>query len=380
MEDPVTITQASGISEPVPVPLDEVDRELSRQKNLTPRSKEQPVHRACMSNLVICCNKQEQFSPIAAVLPEVVAVHPSRVLLLVGDATAPTSAVKASVMVRQQRVGGHIACSEQIILEAHGQTSEHLPYAVRHLLIGDLPINLWWAAPIPPPLAGNLFYELVEQTQQVIYDSIGWTEPARGVAATAAWLAKFERRPGESRWRVASDLNWRRLKTWRRILGQALDSGEAAEATGSISEVLVEHGPHAVIQAWELVSWLASRLGWEVRAGRLQPGKELAWEVVARHGPLRLCIRRLADGPSEIRRLRIACKIANTPTAINLTVQDERRLAVEMEGLNAAPRTLNIKPYSYGELVGRQLSDRERDPVFRESMEVAQVLAKSVLG
>jgi hypothetical protein len=31
------------------------------------------------------------------------------------------------------------------------------------------------------------------------------------------------------------------------------------------------------------------------------------------------------------------------------------------------------------ELVGRQLSDRSRDPVFRESMAVAQVMAQSVL-
>jgi hypothetical protein len=31
-------------------------------------------------------------------------------------------------------------------------------------------------------------------------------------------------------------------------------------------------------------------------------------------------------------------------------------------------------------LISRQLSDRERDPVFRESMQVAQVMAKSLLS
>jgi hypothetical protein len=30
-------------------------------------------------------------------------------------------------------------------------------------------------------------------------------------------------------------------------------------------------------------------------------------------------------------------------------------------------------------LIGRQLSDRERDPVFHESMAVAQVMARSLL-
>ena len=47
------------------------------------------------------------------------------------------------------------------------------------VLIGDLPTNLWWTAATPPPLAGHLLYDLAENAQQIIFDSIGWTEPAR---------------------------------------------------------------------------------------------------------------------------------------------------------------------------------------------------------
>jgi hypothetical protein len=142
----------------------------------------------------------------------------------------------------------------------------------------------------------------------------------------------------------------------------------------------VEHGPHAVIQGWELLSWLAARLRWRVQGGRVQPGVEINWQAMAPHGTLKLRIRRLAEGPSEVRRLRIACTVDGTPSALNLVVQDERRLAVAIEGTQAVPRTVAVQPLSYAELVGRQLSDRERDPVFRESMAVAQVLAQSVLG
>src|SRR5207253_9666149 len=112
----------------------------------------------------------------------------------------------------------------------------------------------------------------------------GWAEPARGVAGTATWLARFEHAAGEGVWSVASDLNWRRLKYWRRLLGQALDPAAAPGALDSISEVLVEHGPHAVVQAWELVSWLAARLGWQVEAGAMQPGVEIDWQFAAPHG------------------------------------------------------------------------------------------------
>src|SRR5262249_43643488 len=147
--------------------------------------------------------------------------------------------------------------------------------AVRGLLVGDLPVNLWWAAPLPPPLGGPLLHDLTEHVQQIIYDSIGWPEPARGMAATAAWLATFERGRRPTPWPVVSDLNWRRLKFWRRLLGQALDPATAPGALDSITEVQVEHGPHAVIQAWELVSWLASRLGWLVQAGKVEPNVQI---------------------------------------------------------------------------------------------------------
>ena len=79
-------------------------------------------------------------------------------------------------------------------LHAAGAAVERLPFAVRALLIGDLPTNLWWASPQPPPLAGPLLYDLAEHAQQIIYDSLGWPDPVRGVAATASWLDQIERR------------------------------------------------------------------------------------------------------------------------------------------------------------------------------------------
>ena len=44
------------------------------------------------------------------------------------------------------------------------------------------------------------------------------------------------------------------------------------------------------------------------------------------------------------------------------------------------PRTLTVPALSSAEVVGRQLSDRERDLVFRDSMATAQVMAQSLVG
>ena len=141
----------------------------------------------------------------------------------------------------------------------------------------------------------------------------------------------------------------------------------------------VEHGPHAVVQAWELVSWLATRLGWRVQAGRLQEGVEIGWDVAAPHGPLHIRIVRLSEGRPVVYRLRIACTLEGKPGALNIVNEDGQHLTVVPEGIEAAPRTMVVKTEGLAELAGRQLSDREYDSIFHDSMAVAQTLAQSVL-
>jgi glucose-6-phosphate dehydrogenase assembly protein OpcA len=367
--------------EAVPVPLGDIERELSRQMRALQGVDETPVLRARMSNLVIFCDRQSTGETVAAQIPDVVAVHPARVILLIGESGPPEAEITAKVYVRAHRLGNRQqACTEQVTLQAAGSSVGRLTFAVRALEIGDLPTNLWWASPQPPPLAGPLLCELAEHAQQIIYDSLGWIEPPRAVAATATWIEQLDRESKTGRWRVASDLNWRRLKYWRRLLAQALDPASAPGATESINEILVEHGPHAVVQAWELMSWLSSMLGWQVLTGRVQPGVELAWRFASEHGEPRIRIRRLDQGPPEIRRVRITCKMEGKPVTLDLATESDLRLVGHLEGIDAAPRTVTVPKQTPAELIGRQLSDREPDPVFRQSMSVAQVFARSVLS
>jgi glucose-6-phosphate dehydrogenase assembly protein OpcA len=373
--------ETTPAAEPEGLPLSQVERELSRQMDAAKEPGESPVQRAHMSNLVIFTDRAETVARMNETIPGVVMLHPARVLLLVGLSGDGKDEIRGQVSVWCQRHrGGPKACCEQVTLHARGSAVERLPFATRGLVIGDLPTNIWWAVTQPPSLGGPLLHGLAEYAQQVIYDSIGWPDPARGVAATASWIERFESAPRDGRWHVASDLNWRRLKYWRRLLAQALDPNTAPDAIASITEVLVEHGPHAVVQALLLVSWLASRLGWKVEGSRVQPGVETAWKAAAAHGALRLRLRRLPEGPSEIRKVRIACAAAGKTSAFDFQVESEQRLAVVLEGESAAARTMTIPAQPLSELVARQLSDRERDPVFRESIAVAQTFARSVIG
>jgi glucose-6-phosphate dehydrogenase assembly protein OpcA len=334
-----------------------------------------------MSNLVIFCTSEEQAHTAAKVLPGIIALHPARTIMTVGDSPPGQSGISASVAVREIAVPEHRPfCTEQIKLNASGKALEKIPYAVRELLIGDLPTNLWWADLHPPSLAGPLMYELAEAAQQIIYDSLGWADPHRGIAATASWIAKLESDRTAVSWRTASDLNWRRLKYWRRLLSQSLDPAASPGVLDAITEVAVEHGPHGVTQAWQLVGWLASCLKWQVRGGHLDDGVEISWSVEASHGPLAVRIRRLREGPAEVCGVRIAYRSDSQTRRIELRKTDDQRLAAVVEGKNTEPRTVSARPQSVSEMLARQLSDREPDPLFHESMAVAQIFARSVLS
>jgi hypothetical protein len=62
------------------------------------------------------------------------------------------------------------------------------------------------------------------------------------------------------------------------------------------------------------------------------------------------------------------------------SIESSQRLSTYIEGSDTQPRTVTIPPASPVELIGRQLSDRERDPVFRDCMATATVMAQSLLG
>ena len=80
--------------------------------------------------------------------------------------------------------------------------------------------------------------------------------------------------------------------------------------------------------------------------------------------------------------MRLSCVLEGVPSTLVVTPEDEdRRLAVVVEGGDRVPRTVTALPQPLSELVGRQLSDRGADPIFRKTMSGVQALAPlTVLG
>ena len=333
---------------------------------------QEAVTRACMSNLVIFCSTDAQAQPILQHLPTIVRMHPARILLLVGEAISPDARLEAHVSALCHVTGGRRqVCSEHITVSAKGESIRLLPSVARPLLIADLPTTLWWASTEAPPLRPELFGELSELVDQVIYDSRGWPDPVRALIATARWAASDQTS------RFVADLAWRHLKPWRRLVSQALDPAVVPGALESIAEVVVDHGPHALPQSWLLVGWLACLLGWKPAGGKVEPGVEVTWRFESARGPLRVTIRRLSDGPPEVRTASIAWKSRGAGRR-TFSALEEGRLGV-FDGDSAVPSAvLTIPPRQTAPLVARQLSNRGRDTLFRSTLQVSRTMAEAL--
>jgi glucose-6-phosphate dehydrogenase assembly protein OpcA len=253
---------------------------------------------------------------------------------------------------------------------------------VRGLALGNLPTNLLWSSATPPAFDGPILHELAEHAEQLLYDSLGWSDPWHGLAKMAGWIGPFERPGGAGgRRRIVSDLAWRRLKPWRRLLGQALDPAVAPGALESIREIDLEHGPGGDVAACLTAGWLASSLGWRVESGRPRSGGECSWVLIAPHGRVNLRIGRREQGLSELHHVRISCSITTQNCLLDAQLDsDGRRLIVHPMGLEATPRSILIPRQTKATLVGQQLSDRERDFAFHRSVRLAGLLAKTLLG
>lgn len=360
-------------SEPRAVRLAAIERELARPWAAPEAAHEERAPRALMGNLIIVCRHAGEESGIAQEIPAIVSQYPSRVLLLVADAGSRSTEIEASVTIQERLRGtSRQVCGEVATIRAGAPTASRLASTVRAVLLGDLPTALWWATAEAPPLAGDLFVQLAALADQVIYDSFAWTDPLRQLVAMANWV-------GGKGSKVTADLAWRRPKLWRRIISQSLDPSVAPDALEAIREVHIEHGPHALTQAWLLTGWLAFRLGWAPRGGKVLPGPEVSWSFQWAHGTPRIEIKRLPEAAPDLRSIRILTRVNGRAVTFRFELEAPGRINVLADGLNDRTLGLTGPVHTRGQLVARQLPDLARDRLFESSMALARTMAETVL-
>jgi|RhiMetdeSRZDD1v2_1073273.scaffolds.fasta_scaffold32496_2 glucose-6-phosphate dehydrogenase assembly protein OpcA len=228
--------------------LAELWREIGRQH---------PVARAVMSNLVVVrersrsgampTNVEELVDQIP--LDEVVAQHPSRVVLIQHDRAPQTACAPSAISVGVVTYGPpHARYGVEEILVQSACAEQSLPSIVLRLLRGDVPTSVWWTDDLSrtPPLDA-----IVEMARQLVYDSRGWRDVRQGVLAVTRFF-------GRDRRLDLADLNWRRLTPLRHALIHACGATDLDHLRRTHVRIAHRAGEEAL--AWLAAGWLTARL------------------------------------------------------------------------------------------------------------------------
>jgi len=328
------------------------------------------VMRACMSNLIIYCDTKDEAVLIGKEIPVIVDIHPARVLLLIGNGQPKKGNTESNVSIYYTELNeGWQVCAERIDAIVTSEAVDRLPSIARSHLIGDLPITLWWASRLPPPDAGDIFFQLAELANQIIYDNMGWANPAKGVASTTRWVA------AQQDSKVVHNLAWRRISSWRKLISQVLDPQTAPDALNSLNLIEIEHGPHALAMTWLLVGWLASRLQWKAVDGKRLSDSELVWRFQHQQKEIKVIAKRRPSGEPLLYQLLFDWSRADRPGRICFQRLDHDRIGI-IEALSTVPsRVFSAHIPNRSALIAAQLAHRTREKIFEDALKASNAMS-----
>lgn len=227
------------------------------------------ISRALLTNLVVVVDEPRE-APMRLLLEALSARLPCRAFLVAVHKGNGPFATEVHGAARLHGKTRDIVL-EQIELKVPEDAFSRVPGVVRPLLVHDLPTRCYWAAPWPED--AHRFDSMAKMAELTILDSSRFLLPARELDAV-----EQRRRRG----RRLTDLEWMRLRPWRRALAEVFERATFREHVPT--EVTIRYGEAGVAGACLLGRWLESRLAATVVVEASgAPGQDLAG-VDLRHG------------------------------------------------------------------------------------------------
>lgn len=244
--------------------------------------------RTNLLTLVIYAGTKEEAMEAARSVISLPGRHPSRTLVVTAAPGTGEPRIDAELAAHCHTAPGleRQVCCEEVDLTIAGPPARHLHSIVAALLVPDLPVHLWWHAPVPQDQ--HLFRELVDYADRLILDSARLGPPVESLRGVADLAAAAPPRCS------TSDLNWGRTLPWREAVGRhsaslSLPSPFSARVTfvGSPGDPVPAH-------ALLLLGWLVTKGPPGQRpvisaapqdAASLRPGSLISLVIGPAHGP-----------------------------------------------------------------------------------------------
>lgn len=348
---------------------------------------ETAVLRARVANLLVYVSTDETLSDVHQLLNDVTAVHPSRVLAMLGlrEATDRDIDMWVESICQTDKRSGNVRLScEQITLKAQGKFVAELPSAALPLLAPDLSTFLWWRNALR--VSDRLLDKLLRASDRLIIDSAEFADPAND-------LLEIHKLYSDEDYRQVgvSDLNWARLTFWRELLADFYDVGAYRPLLDAIDSVRVDYvapelAETAVApQALFIAGWLASRLGWELAVE--QPNKAGDDQIsftFTRGGsgdPIKVELTRVERGarsPGKLVQVELrsskakAASFSVARSDDNLNLLAEARLGKDTH----RGRVLPVRNRSTAQLLCREMEILCNDQMYQEALAVAAEMLK----
>jgi glucose-6-phosphate dehydrogenase assembly protein OpcA len=382
---PVEIT---SLGEPKTVDPAAIEQELAQLwASAAEGETAHPVMRTCTLNLLVYLEGSSGVPSITAVTGRLTAQHPNRSIILIADPDSQPAELTAwvSAQCHLPRSGGKHVCCEQIIINAVGEQTRHLPGTAIPFLLPDLPVFLWWTD--PSGMKGETFKGLSQVANRVIVDSAQFQHPK------AQWsdLMSLSKENGL---RLAyGDLNWSRLNPWREMIAQFFDSFSCLAQLHQVDRMIIECRSHSrkvstiPAQPLLLAGWFTGRLGWKplpVRHHLVGLRHHLHFEKAGSEFRLEICLtEEEKENRGEItsvklwnsRRPGMEFRIRRTVNLDPVHNLEMWETVVQEEGKPTLQRHVAPQPLGDEYLLGDQLNVPGHDPVFEEAWKTAMEIS-----
>jgi glucose-6-phosphate dehydrogenase assembly protein OpcA len=351
-----------------------IERELTSLWQQASEEEGHGVIRSSILNLLVYAPKNADAALVNDMLAGITAAHPCRAVLMIADPSEAGPKLEAQVTSRctLPTATSKQVCCEQVTIIAAGWAVNDVPSAVAPLLLSDLPVYLWWRA-VPSIQDKALFQKLADISDRVIIDSAFFNDPQGDLAKMATVLNDTPR------WTAISDLNWARLTAWRALLAGFYDVVEYRQQLDGLDRVVIEYAPAnsdpSAIPARALLlgAWLASRLGWQVKAdsGKRTDGTT-TFEFSADRNSITAEFTRTSREiePGHIALVTLGCAGDKSGSFTVKRSQDGQRIETSvMRGEDMrVQRVLSYEGLSEGELIGREIEILGHDRVYEQAV------------
>lgn len=345
------------------------------------------VLRARVANLLIFAAREGEMADVRALLGDLTAVHPSRVLTMLGIRDAGDQDIEMSVESTCQtdkRTGGKRLSCEEIALTAFGKFVSELPSAALPLLVPDLSTFLWWRNSLS--VSDKVLDTLLRATDRLIVDSVEFANADLDLLE----VNKVFNEPKYDHVGI-SDLNWARLTFWRGLLADFYDVPAYRDQLDQIELVEIDYvapefaGERIAPQAVLLAGWLGSRLGWTLATENAinREATSVTCNFDCATGNFRRVIVRLnrvAQGEHRPGRL-VRVELRSRSAASFRVARSEDNVHLITEASLGADtqrgRVLPVRNRSTAQLLSREMEILCNDKIYQESLAVAANLIAS---